>query len=206
MKKILIIAVFACIAYFLILKPKQEEQEAEIRMAEIEDELLAIGDLDKKIAYVKTLLLNETNQLVLSGLQEKLNMLEATKQAYTTTSNSNRIETPRGIVLDYTSAQVKKVGEALARIKNDFNQWANSHYDTADLYEHIGDIGSIKWTDAEVAKLIYDWDSKKNRSLYEAAKTQNWNAYIILPRRRKRMTKAADAFKLRLKTVESKYF
>jgi hypothetical protein len=203
MKKLLIIVVFVAVGYYIFIKPKKDEEFAINRLAEIEEELLSITDIDNKILYLTQLVNSESNTIVIKELQTKIQQFKTVKIVQETAGNSNTI-TVGGINFTYTDAQKKKIADALARIKTDFNEWLNSHYDTIDVYENVAN----SWSEDEVIKLIEDWDSKRKRSLYEAAMKQNWTYGSTWWKKEKkqRMTLVADQFKLRIKNVTNKYF
>ena len=201
MKKLLIIVVFGVAGYYLLIKPKKDEEFAINRLAEIEEELLAITSIDKKISYLTQLVNNESNTIVIKELQSKLQKFNTAKILEETTQNSNTM-TIGGVDLTFTDAQNKKIATALARIKVDFNEWWNNHLDTVTVYESVAN----EWKETEVMKLIRDWDSKRNRSLYEAAVKQNWTYGSMWwsKKNKQRMVRAADQFKLRLKNAMAK--
>ena len=203
MKKLLLIVVFFGCGYYMFYKPQKEKEYVAARLGEIEDELLSISNIDNKIAYLIRMLNSETNALVLAELEKKLQQNQTIKALQTTIGTSNMI-TVKGLTFSYTNAQNTKVATALARIKTDFNEWWNNHFDTIDVYESVAN----SWREDEVIKLVHDWDSKRGRSFYEAAVKQNWTYGSMWwsKSKKQRMTLAADQFKLRIKNVTNKYF
>lgn len=202
MKKLLALLVFGYMAYTLFVKPRRDEEEAAIRMDEIQKHLATLGSYTAKVDYLEKCLAEAgSNQ----ALQDAINALLLSMEAGTSTGLPTGVQTPTGITFELTTQQVATVNAALAVIANDFeygNNWLRSHHGAIGTYRDV----LYNWNDSMVARLIIDWKTAYGSDLYYMAQTQDWsNGFGKNNKWLPGMLAAGNGFTNRVYQVKTKY-